>query len=107
MAGGGLGGRLEHRHVAQARGAVERVGLDGAAHQRPLATGVDRHVLAAGDQAQDAGVAGRQLGVDVAGHRGDPDQVEDVGGGEGEEQGDGVVDAGIAIDDEGGSGHPP
>jgi hypothetical protein len=67
---------------------------------------VDGHVLAPGDLPDDAGVARRQVRRDVAPDGGDGQKVQPVPRGEGQQQGYGVVDAGIAIDDEGG-GHAP
>ena len=65
----------------------------------PLGPDIDRHGLAPGDLAQDAGVARRLLGADIAPDRGHGQQVE-RGRGEGGQQPRGVVHAGVAIDDE-------
>jgi hypothetical protein len=79
---------------------VEMAGLDGVAHHGPGAAGDHRHVLAAGNLTQDAGVAGGERGADIAGDGGDPQDVQPLGRREGEEEGDGVIDAGVTVDDQ-------
>jgi hypothetical protein len=99
--GGGGGGQL---HPAQPGGAVDVPGpLRLRVHQRRCGPGGDRHVGAAG-QVQHPQRVLRRLGqFDVAVHRRHQAQV-DLGAGQRQQDGQGVVDAGVGVDHEG-DGH--
>ena len=76
------------------------LGGDQRAPHRALAAGIDRDVGAAGEFDDLQRVAGVLHQADVAGDRDDAEDVEILGRGEREEDGDGVVLAGVGVDDD-------
>ena len=74
-------------------------------HQGLAGSGGDRDVGAAGEVQHAQRVLGRLRQLDVAVHRGDQAQV-DLGAGQGQQDGQRVVDAGVGVDHQGdGCGH--
>ena len=65
---------------------------------------MDRDVLAPGDLPDHAGVALGPAAGDVAGDGGDGQHLQ-LGRGEGQQQGHGVIHAGVAVDDQGQARH--
>ena len=91
----GLGGRYRH---AQAAGAVEVVGEWELAGQRGFGAPVHGHVWSAQKGHEVEGVSGGVLEAGVAADGGQGEDVE-LGGVEGGYEGDGVVGAGVCVDD--------
>ena len=97
-AGRGLGPR--HGPAEQPVFAVDGAGLLGLAEEGAVRAGVDGDVLPAA-QGQDLQGVGAGMGErDVPRHRGDCADIQ-PGGLEGGQQGYGVVDSGVAVDDDG------
>src|SRR5580704_1124184 len=105
--GDGLGFGFGEIHAAEAVVAVGVFGGDEAANERSGGAGGYGDVGAAGDFNQAQGVGKSERERDVAADWRDGFDVE-FGGAEGEEDGDGVVDAGVGVEDDavgfGGSG---
>src|SRR5690606_19351176 len=89
----------ERRQVAEPLSSMKLARPGRGAAQGPFGAGIDRHVLAPSDLAQDPGVAGGLGGADVAADRSHGQQVE-VRRGEGGQQPGGVVHARVAINDQ-------
>ena len=83
--------------LAETGGAVEVGGAQGPAPQRPRRAGVHRDVAAAGELGDPEGVGDPGGQRHVAAGNGDPPDLE-LGRGEGEQDGHGVVDAGVDIE---------
>ena len=96
--------RFERCHVAQSLGPVKLARPRRLPPQRPLGAHVHRHILAPGDLPQGPRIPRRLLHRHIPAHGGDRQQFERLRA-KGEHQGHGVIHAGIAIDDEGLSGH--
>ena len=76
------------------------------AQERAGATGIDGDVGPVGEETDFAGVGLGEVEGDVAGDGGDGEKVEFGRGGDREQDGDGVIDTGVAVDDQGfGGGH--
>ena len=102
--GVGLGRRLGGRGevgAVEAVGAADEFGGFQGEDQGGGAAGVDRDFGVAGEFDDAAGVGGGLRDRDVAGDGGDHGHGETVGQSEGEEDGDGVVLAGVGVDDQG------
>jgi len=87
--------------AVQAGFAMHVLGGDQGPQDRPGAAGIDRHVRAAGQGADLAGVALCQRQRHVAGDRGDADELQLFAGGKRQQDRQGVVLAGIAVEDDG------
>ena len=74
---------------------------DLPAQQRPRAAGEHLGVAPPGQLAEDAGVPARQLHADIAGDRRQPEHLQ-LRRREGEQDREGVVEAGVGVDDDGG-----
>ena len=70
------------------------------AHERPVGPRVDRHVRAPAQRAEEAGVAPGDLQGHVAGDGGDPGELDLLGGGERHRDGERVVAAGVAVEED-------
>ena len=92
----GLPHRLRHLGAVEAGLAVSRRNANRGLYQRLGAAGGERHVEAA-ELERDQSVARRVLERVVAVHRGHPDEIEMA---RREQDGDEVVVAGIAIDED-------
>jgi len=99
-AGRGLDGQ-----VPEPGHAVEMVRNDGVPNEGPVLPGEDRYVGASGHLPEEAGVARSQVAPDVSGHRGDGEDVQPLWDRKGEQEGHGVIHAGVAVDDQGEAGH--
>ena len=97
--------RLKDLEARDAALAMIVVRLDGFSHHRPAAAGIDLDIAAAGELADHARVALREIDAGIAGYHGDAEDLQGVGRGEGQQQGDRVVLTGIAIHDDSPSGH--
>ena len=99
-------GRRERR-IAQ---ALRSVGLRGhldRAHERDLPSDGDLDVRPSGQLEDRERVRGDLVGLDISGAAGDGDDLR-VGRGDRVEQGEAVVDPGVAVDEDGGRrGHRP
>ena len=91
---------FEHVDAVDARLAVNRLGRLQRPSQRRPAPCEDRHVSVPRDVAHHACVAMRQFERHVAAHRRDPENFHILGRREREQQRDGVVLPGIAVDDD-------
>ena len=94
--GGGV-----HWKIAKACRPVKVVRRHGRPQERTVQPRKDRDVRAASQVPDQAGVPGGQVAPDIARHRGDGEDLKGLRRGEGQQKSDGVVDAGIAVDDEG------
>ena len=103
-AGVGAQGRGRHLEVGHAVGAVHVAGVDRLLEDRPRGTDADRHVAAAGGLEHQQGVAHDVGQRGVAAHAGDRPQVEPRVQ-RGEEEGAGVVDSGVDVEDHGKARH--
>ena len=70
------------------------------AYQRPVAAEMDRHVAPPGELDDAAGIVLGEAQRDVAGDGGDRQHLQLVRRGQRQQQGDGVVLTGIAVDDD-------
>ena len=102
----GVGRRLGQNGVAEPAGAVNDARVLGRVQQRRGAARPDRNVRAPAEREHRAGVARRLGEIDIARDAGDAEDV-DRGLGERVEQAEGVVDAGVDVEDDGrgGDGH--
>lgn len=91
---------LDDRNGADAARSVEIARLDRIAQQRTRGPRIDRNLGTVRDLADEAGVAGGAFQPRIPGDRGDAENVERLAGREGQQQRHGVVDAGVAIDDQ-------
>ena len=66
---------------------------------------MDKDVLAARQRAYSKGVVGRPVEPDISGDRADPDKFELIGRRQSEKYGYGIIDAGVAVDDDGPRSH--
>jgi hypothetical protein len=80
--------------------AVDMFGSQRSDHQGPRATGMDRHVLALGQFADEPRIALRQFDRDIPGDRRHRKNADGFGRGKGEQEIDRIVLTGIAIDDD-------
>ena len=90
---------------AQTAFAMEMLRIDGGQKERPRAAGMHRHVFAPSPFTHQTRVAGSEFARHIATHGGNAEQIDGIARGEGEEQSDSVVDAGIAVVDDGGGRH--
>jgi len=97
--------RLEHLQPSQTLGSVELARPRRFAAQGDPRTREHMHVLASRDLADDAGVATGPGHRNIAAHGHDGLDVE-LGRGEGQQKPDGVVDPGVAVDDQALASHP-
>ncbi len=84
---------------------MEMPSLHRVTSQRALRARVYRHGAAIGDLADQAGVARRKGGTDVARDGGDAEQLKFVRRRKSQQQCDGVIDARVAIDNDGSTVH--
>ena len=96
----GRAARLRQVGAVDPRFSVDVLRAHRLAHHGPRAAGIDRHLGAARQIPDPARVVLGPGQRHVAGDGGDAEQVEFLGAREGEQQGDGVVLAGVAIDDQ-------
>ena len=99
-------GRLGQRDAVEAGLAVHVLGRLQDARERAGAAGVHGHRGVAGKLHELAGVALGEGQRDVAGDRGDGQGLDLVGRGQGQEDRDRVVLAGVAVDDDAVRRHP-
>ena len=92
--------RFRQVRAVYARGPVDALGGDRFAHQGARAAGIDGHLRPAAEVPDPARIALGQRQRDIAGYGRDAQKVELFRRGEGQQQGDGVVLAGVAIDDQ-------
>ena len=90
---------LRQHGAAEAGDAVDVAGVVDMAEQRRRRALPDRHIGAAREGQHGAGVAGGLGEPDIAGDRRDADEAR-AGGGERIEQGEGVVDAGVDVENQ-------
>ncbi len=79
---------------------VDMLGGDQHPAHRPLAAGIDRHLRAAGELDHLQRIPGILGEADIAADRDDAEDVELLRRGQGEEDRDGVVLAGVGVDDD-------
>src|SRR5690606_33317621 len=96
---GGGADRFGEHGVAQAGGSVHVPGADHRVEQGAGAAGGDRDVAQVQELAERQRVPGGHGQVGVAAHGGDGDDLQ-AGGAGGEGEGHGVVDAGVAVDED-------
>ncbi len=92
-------GRLRQDEIAETTGAMRPLGIQPVRADRPRAAGIDADVGAAGQFDEGAGVARSRGERHVAGDRHQAQHLE-LGRGQCQQDGDGVVDAGIGVDDD-------
>ena len=96
----GRAARFRQVRAVYARRPVDALGGDRLAHQGARAAGIDRHLRPAAEVPDPACIALGQRQRDIAGNGRNAQKVELFRRGEGQQQGDGVVLAGVAIDDQ-------
>ena len=92
-------GRLRQDQIAETARAMRPFGIQPVRADRPRTPGIDADVGAAGEFDEGAGVARGRGERHVAGDRHQPQHLE-LGRGQCQQDGDGVVNPGIGVDDD-------